>query len=87
MLAHGAGAGHDSAFIVALASALAERGLDVCTFNFPYIDKGRRLPDAREVLETCLRDAVTAATALPALDANRMFIGGKSMGEIGRAHV
>ena len=80
VLAHGAGAGHDSAFLVTFASALSSRGIDVCTFNFPYIDRGRRLPDSRDVLETCLRAAVSSALSLDALRGNRLVIGGKSMG-------
>lgn len=80
MLAHGAGAGHDSPFIVTFASALAERGLDVCTFDFPYMAGGHRLPDTRAVLESCLREALSAAAALPALAGNRLYVGGKSMG-------
>ena len=80
VLAHGAGAGHDSSFLVAFASALSARGIDVCTFNFPYIDRGRRLPDSRDVLESCLRAAVSTALNEDALRGNRLVIGGKSMG-------
>ncbi len=45
ILGHGAGAGQTSHFMVAFAAALAERGIDTVTFNFPYIEEGRRLPD------------------------------------------
>ena len=40
VLAHGAGAPHTSAFMVAFAEGLAARGLDVVTFNFPYMEAG-----------------------------------------------
>src|SRR5512133_1997810 len=38
VLAHGAGAGHDSAFMVDYARALAAGSLATVTFNFPYIE-------------------------------------------------
>ena len=45
MLAHGAGAGQTSAFLVRFASGLSARGIDAVTFNFSYIEHGRRVPD------------------------------------------
>ncbi len=45
VLGHGAGADQASAFMVSFADALAARGLDVVTFNFPYTEKRRRVPD------------------------------------------
>ena len=77
VLAHGAGAGQRSAFMVETARALAALGLDLVTFNFLYTDEGRRLPDRPAVLEACWRaviDVVARSTADP------VFIGGKSMG-------
>jgi predicted alpha/beta-hydrolase family hydrolase len=51
VLAHGAGAGHDHPWMRRVAQRLADRGVRVVTFNFPYIDAGRRLPDREPVLE------------------------------------
>jgi predicted alpha/beta-hydrolase family hydrolase len=80
VLGHGAGAGQRSPFITAFAAALAALGLDVVTFDFPYIVRGRRLPDARPALEACYR-AVTSAVVRELESARRhLFIGGKSMG-------
>ena len=79
VLAPGAGAGHDSAFIVAFAQALAARGLHVVTFNFPYIERGRRVPDANATLEKCW-DGVLRAVREKAGAASPLFAGGKSMG-------
>ena len=79
ILAPGAGAGHDSPFIVAFASALASRGLHVVTFNFPYIERGRRVPDANATLEKCW-DGVLRAVREMAGAASPLFAGGKSMG-------
>ena len=43
ILAHGAGAGQRSAFIVAVARGIAALGIDVITFDFPCIRQKRRL--------------------------------------------
>ena len=80
MLAHGAGAGQRHPFIVAVAAALAARGIDVVTFNFPYMEQKCRVPDRAPLLEACFRcrrgDGDGSGTAALAT----LFIGGKSMG-------
>jgi len=78
VLAHGAGAPQQSAFMVGFAKGLAGRGLDVLTFNFLYTEQRRRAPDRTEALEACYRAAVGAARRHFGRD--RVFIGGKSMG-------
>lgn len=80
VLAHGAGAGHLHPFMVRYARALAARGLDVCTFNFPYMEARRRTPDRAAVLEETFRQAVRDAAARAGVRAGRVLIGGKSMG-------
>jgi hypothetical protein len=80
VFAHGAGAGQSHPFMVRYARALAERGLDVVTFDFPYMQAGRRSPDRAPVLEAAFRRVVTAAAAHRHVRATRLFIGGKSMG-------
>ena len=80
VLAHGAGAGQGSTFMVDFAAALSDLGLDVVTFNFPYIEQRRKIPDRAPVLEACYR-AVVAAVADRLESARRaLFVGGKSMG-------
>ena len=80
VLAHGAGAGQRSGFMVEFARALSARGLDLITFNFPYTEQGRRIPDRAPVLEGCYR-AVIAAVGAELVSARRaLYIGGKSMG-------
>lgn len=79
VLAHGAGAGQSSAFMVAAASGLAMRGLDVVTFDFPYMATGRRAPDRAPVLEEAFRQVIAAA-AHRVPGSRPLFIGGKSMG-------
>jgi predicted alpha/beta-hydrolase family hydrolase len=78
VLAHGAGAGQQSAFITGFARGLSDRGVDVLTFNFLYTEQRRRVPDRTEKLEACFRSAIAAARRH--LDRPAVFIGGKSMG-------
>ena len=78
VLAHGAGAGQQSAFITGFARGLTERGIDVLTFNFLYTEEGRRVPDRTGKLDACYRAAVIAARRH--FDRPAVFIGGKSMG-------
>ena len=80
ILAHGAGLPQTSAFMVAFAEGLARRGCHAVTFNFPYTEQRRRLPDRAPILEACFRDVVGAVQARPELRARRLVIGGKSMG-------
>ena len=80
VLAHGAGAGQTSPFMVRFATGLAARGLDVLTFNFLYTEAQRRLPDRAPILEACYRAIVDTARRHPPFEGNRVFIGGKSMG-------
>lgn len=80
VLAHGAGAGQLHPFIVRYATGLAERGFDVVTFNFPYIQAGRRTPDRAPVLEDAFRQVIRAAAAHPHIQPAQLLIGGKSMG-------
>jgi uncharacterized protein len=65
--------------MVTMARGLAGQGIDVVTFNFPYMDQKRRVPDKAPVLEASFRAAIDEARVGD--DANaRLFIGGKSMG-------
>jgi predicted alpha/beta-hydrolase family hydrolase len=80
ILAHGAGAGHLSPWIVDFAGALSTIGLDIVTFNFLYTEHHRRLPDRKPLLESCYRSIIDASRQ--ELDSARdvLVIGGKSMG-------
>jgi predicted alpha/beta-hydrolase family hydrolase len=79
MLAHGAGAGQRSPWIVGFARALSSLGLDIVTFNFLYTEQHRRFPDPRPLLESCYRAVIDVARQ--DLDsAGALVIGGKSMG-------
>jgi hypothetical protein len=85
VLAHGAGAGQKSAWMVKAATALADRDITCVTFDFPYITAGRKVPDRAPVLEAHWREVLTAAKAqFPGLP---VFIGGKSMGGRIASHI
>jgi uncharacterized protein len=79
VLAHGAGAGERHPFMIAFGRALAARGIDVVTFNFPYMDQKRRVPDKAPVLEQHFRHVIEVARQ-GQRSSSRLFIGGKSMG-------
>ena len=85
VLGHGAGAPQTSDFMTAFAGAFAARGFSTVTFNFPYMEQGRRLPDRSPVLEAAFRAVIAAVRA----DAGRgrLVIGGKSLGGRMASHV
>jgi predicted alpha/beta-hydrolase family hydrolase len=79
ILGHGAGAGQSSSFMVSFATALAGRGIETVTFDFLYMEQGRRLPDSKDKLEACYL-AVIATVARRKRGRGALAIGGKSMG-------
>src|SRR5688572_8435211 len=80
VFAHGAGAGQFHPFMSGYAEGLANRGVTVVTFNFPYMEKRRKTPDRAPVLEDAFRRAVMGAVEQRHVRASKLFIGGKSMG-------
>lgn len=79
-LAHGAGAPMDSGFMTFMADALAEHGVRVARFEFPYMATRRgggtkRPPDSQAVLLDTWRHVVRQLG-----DPSMLVIGGKSMG-------
>ena len=80
ILGHGAGANQLSGFMRLFAKGLAERGVDVVTFNFVYMEQGRHVPDPKPKLEACYVAVIDAADKHKKLKGNRIAVGGKSMG-------
>ena len=78
VMAHGAGAGMQHAFMAAVASGLAERGVAVLRYQFPYMEQGSKRPDRPAVAHATVRAAVGQARAL--LPDVTLFAGGKSFG-------
>jgi predicted alpha/beta-hydrolase family hydrolase len=52
----------------------------VVTFNFPYTEQSRRIPDRAPVLEACYRAVIASVHAQLPAARRALFIGGKSMG-------
>jgi len=83
VLAPGAGASQTSSFMVRFAASLAARGIDTVTFNFVFMEQGRRVPDRNDKLESCYRAVIEAVRSGRFHDDARhrkLVIGGKSMG-------
>lgn len=78
VFAHGAGAGMHHAFMAALATGLAARGIAVLRYQFPYMERGSRRPDPPSVAQAAVRAAV--AEARRRLAGFPLFAGGKSFG-------
>jgi predicted alpha/beta-hydrolase family hydrolase len=78
VFAHGAGAGMVHAFMQAVATGLAERGVATLRYQFPYMEAGAKRPDPPAVAQAAVRAAVEeAARALPGAP---LIAGGKSFG-------
>lgn len=85
LLAHGAGAGMDSAFMTEMAALLSARGMAVFRFEFYYmarrrIDGKRRPPPRVDALQSEFIAAVDACRSQDTAAAPPLLIGGKSMG-------
>ena len=80
VLAHGAGAGQQHPFMVQVARGLSARGVNVVTFDFPYMHDRKKVPDRAPVLESCFRTVIATVRQWRPELSRRLFIGGKSMG-------
>jgi uncharacterized protein len=76
LVAHGAGAGQDHEFMVALRDSLVSAGLTTMTFNYAYTEAERRAPDRMPKL---LAVHAAAAERLASY-CDTVVLGGKSMG-------
>ena len=78
IVAHGAGAGMTHPFMAAIAAALAQRGVATLRYQFPYMERGSKRPDAPKLAHATVRAAVAEASRrVPNLP---LFAGGKSFG-------
>lgn len=78
VLAHGAGAGMDHPSMAAVAEGLAGRGIATLRYQFPYMERGAKRPDAPKLAQATVRSAVAEASRLrPGL---ALLAGGKSFG-------
>lgn len=78
VLAHGAGAGMCHPFMETVAAGLCDRGIASLRYQFPYMEKGSRRPDAPAVAHAAVGAAMAeAARCCPGLP---LIAGGKSFG-------
>ncbi len=80
VLAHGAGAGQMHPFIIAAASAFTAAGFETVTFDFPYMEAGRRAPDPAATLEQTFAAVSKECCARWLNGGTPYFAAGKSMG-------
>jgi hypothetical protein len=78
VLAHGAGAGMAHPFMTAVADELSQRGIATLRYQFPYMERGSKRPDAPALAQSTVRAAVAEMSRLaPEL---ALIAGGKSFG-------
>ena len=78
VFAHGAGAGMTHAFMERVAAALYDRGIATLRYQFLYMERGSKRPDAPPIAHAAVRAAVAeAARSCPGLT---LVAGGKSFG-------
>ena len=80
ILAHGSGAGKDHEFMAGYAQAVAEQGISVLRFNFPYMDAGKKFPDKAPTAiaawqQVRLWAGLEIAAGLPVFTAGKSFGG------------
>ncbi|MBV1910190.1 MAG: alpha/beta fold hydrolase [Kangiellaceae bacterium] len=85
LFAHGAGAGNDSEFIRDISRGLEQRGVEVISFDFPYMQKmkeanKRRPPDRMPKLIESFEQQIQNLLNRDDFRHKNLFIGGKSMG-------
>ncbi len=76
LLAHGAGTDQSHPMMTGLRGRLADGGLSVMTFNYPYTERGSRRPDRQEKLLACHRAAADELAG----HVDSLFLAGRSMG-------
>jgi uncharacterized protein len=78
VFAHGAGAGMSHASMETVAAGLAARDIATLRYQFPYMEKGSKRPDAPKVAHAAVRAAVAeAGRRFPSLP---LIAGGRSFG-------
>jgi predicted alpha/beta-hydrolase family hydrolase len=80
ILGHGANNTMDHPLIAGVHERLAQEGLVMVRFNFPYAEEGKKRPDPDAVLEAAFRLVVEYAAGQEEFRGLEMFLGGKSMG-------
>jgi predicted alpha/beta-hydrolase family hydrolase len=78
VLAHGAGAGMNHPFMIALSNELAALDIGTLRFNFPFTEQKKKRPDVPAVAHKAIEAAIQKAKELfPTIP---VYAGGKSFG-------
>jgi predicted alpha/beta-hydrolase family hydrolase len=77
-LAHGAGAGMNHPFMIALSDSLSEMAIATLRFNFPFTENNKKRPDTPSVAQQTIEAAIAKAHELSAT--LPVFVAGKSFG-------
>lgn len=78
VFAHGAGAGMQHSSMTDMAQRLATRGIGTLRYQFPYMERGSKRPDAPRLCHRAVQAAVRqACESFPQLP---LFAGGRSFG-------
>ncbi|MBI2970248.1 MAG: alpha/beta fold hydrolase [Gammaproteobacteria bacterium] len=85
VLAHGAGLGMASPFMEFVARGIAENGIRVVRFHFPYMEESvrsgrRKPPDGGRILRASYSEVIDHCLEQERCPRHRLVIGGKSMG-------
>jgi len=83
VLGHGAGGNLHTPGLAQFADALTARGVGTVSFNFPYAEARRKVPDRQPILESCYRSVADQVKTR----ASRLFVGGRSMGGRIASHI
>ena len=88
-LAHGAGAGMNHPFMIALANSLGETGMATLRFNFPFAENKKGRPDmpaiAQKTIEAAIAKAQQLSENLPVFAAGKSF-GGRMSSQLMSTH-
>ena len=76
LLAHGAGLGQDHEWMAYVRDGLAAARIPVLTFNYPYMEAGRKAPNPARILLACHGAALSELRTR----VDRVVLAGKSMG-------
>jgi len=80
VLLHDAGFDQNQPLLVALQDQLCERGYLTIRFNFPYAEAGKKRPDSPQLLERCVRGAISVLMNDPQIAPAQLVIGGAGLG-------
>lgn len=80
IVAHGAGNDMDHPLLITFCEGLVNVGYTAVRFNFPYKERGRKVPDRQEILELTWQQVFRYVKDQAGYSFDRIIAAGKSMG-------